>query len=244
MLAHSLYVGIAWFNTLSLYAVYRATTMPRLAAQHIMFNNALHGFVCMICSLCMIAKLGGVRNDWVKYVEWLVSCPTLVTELGAYARFRTRCLVEMALLSVAFNIAGIMTAVADGTATKVVLGAQGCIFYVTMLGVMWDGYRDARRRGMLEDAKRHRIVVINAASATFLWPVHIVAWILGADVLDAIPPEYEMVIETGASIVIKTLCVLFTVFVEEDVDILARASPMSTAVVGTLRRSIEFAITE
>lgn len=200
------FISIIWYNFLAFKCLHHKSNAEEITP------SILHGFVCIFNSFCSFFYILGINNvdfhgktlSYVKYMEWTVCSPIMVTQMCMGYGLPPSITFPLAVYTAAFCVCGILGALAEPLWIKILFTCEGSAYCIIVLYRLWMSAKAC-------DPERieSRSAKVNFVMACLLWPMYVVTWGLGSDVYGLISSDCEFWIETGMSLALKTTAMTY-----------------------------------
>lgn len=202
-------VSMVWYNVVGMYCL----NCGSFQNTGCMKSTSIHGIVCFVNSFCALLQVAhldtlhyfGRPIQYLKYVEWSICAPLMALEIMVCAKFTEAQVCLIIVLTFAFCLCGFIAAFSVVIWIKVLLGIQGSLYTIIVIGKLWSisldpvKQRDCHLNG----------AIANLLMASLIWPTYIITWGLGPDMSDIISADHELIYEQIASLILKSFALSY-----------------------------------
>lgn len=228
---------VCWYNMLAVVCFYKGS----LYHQHTYNILLINGSLCIIASYCSMVcfihnSLIVTRIDMfnvIKYIEWTICTPLMVYNYGVINNLSYSKNIICVILTIAFCLSGAIAGLTKSLIVKSLLGVQGIIYSVYVLYQLW-------MAATLGDSALKKMSILNLVVTSMIWPMYVIFWGVGPDVLMIMTSYQENLAENLLGIVLKTSSAIYVVSSADivykkktSVKIQARPSQVSTETTDT-----------
>ncbi|EGG00698.1 uncharacterized protein MELLADRAFT_50312 [Melampsora larici-populina 98AG31] len=138
---------------------------------------------------------------WARYLDWLLTTPLLLTDLGLLAGIPIQDIVLLVLSDVVMVVTGLLGAINQSESTKWGYFVMSCIFFVY---VVYELATTARRTSYLKSSRVGFLFTAIAVYSMLLWTVYPVVWAL-SEGSSIISPDLEILFYAVLDVMAKAV---------------------------------------
>ena len=189
-------------------------------ARNLQICSMIHFGVCILNTVFSAIDIIMVTDpsftfgkiNLVRYLEWTICSPLMVMEVCIAQGTPLVQTGFIAILTILFCMCGIITAYTNVMWVKIVVEVNGCIACIAVVYYLWSHTFYSFRSGN----KRAIAGLFNTGIMVCLWPMYVLSWSLGPDMLYKINAKTELLIQNFLSIFVKSMGLSYVVFFSKE----------------------------
>ena len=200
---------LIWYNVLS-FACFQKSFAYQGTHKELWYCTTLHGIVCMTCSFCTIIRMSDIDNvcldhvcfAWSRYLEWIICCPLLISQICIIGDFPIHTLLEVTTFTTGFCMSALIAVYSNILFGKILMVMQGIFYYILLIVIV---FSNLFKTWYTLNHVYKRAIKTNMTTILVIWPLYVMLWVLGNDIFNVISKESEHNAELVLSIIVKTV---------------------------------------